>query len=325
MIGPLADDKNSPLGNWRGRAKKNSAVSVLEGLKNKLPETTDLTYHKGVDFVEGGESFMTPLQINTTDDSKIQEAVELAKNKDQVILVVGENAYQSGEGRSQADISLPGLQKQLVKSVFKANPNTIMVLMNGRPMDISWSAEHIPAIVEAWHLGSQAGNAIADVLLGNYNPSGKLPVTFPANSGQEPLYYNHKNTGRPTANNNEVIYSHYTDVKDEPVFPFGFGLSYTTFEYGEISLDKDTFSKDEEIQAEIDVTNTGKRKGEEVVQLYIRDLVASLTRPVKELKNFKKIELNREKLKKLNLLSQRKTSSFIQLTENGKLNRESSN
>ena len=291
LIGPLADDKNSPLGNWRGNAKYNSAVSVLEGLKNKLPETTDLAYHKGVDFVEGGENFMTPLQINTTDDSKIQEAVELAKNKDQVILVVGENAFQSGEGRSQADISLPGLQKQLVKSVYKANPNTIMVLMNGRPMDISWSAEHIPAIVEAWHLGSQAGNAIADVLLGNYNPSGKLPVTFPRDSGEEPLYYNHKNTGRPTANNNEVIYSHYTDVKDGPVFPFGFGLSYTSFKYSEISLDKDSFSKDKKIQVEIDITNTGERKGEEIVQLYIRDLVASLTRPVKELKNFKKINL----------------------------------
>ena len=297
LIGPLADDKNSPLGNWRGSAKENSAVSVLEGLKNKLPETTELTYHKGVDFIEGGENFMTPLQINTTDDSKIQKAVKLAKNKDQVILVVGENAYQSGEGRSQANISLPGLQKQLVKSVYKANPNTIMVLMNGRPMDISWSAEHIPAIVEAWHLGSEAGNAIADVLLGNYNPSGKLPVTFPRNSGQEPLYYNHKNTGRPSANNNEVIYSHYNDVKDEPVFPFGFGLSYTSFEYGEISLPKDTFSKDEKFQIEVDITNTGEIKGEEVVQLYIRDLVASLTRPVKELKNFKKIKLKPKETK----------------------------
>ena len=299
LIGPLADDKNTPLGNWRGRAKKNSAVSVLEGLKNKLPKTTELTYHKGVDFIKGGESFMTPLQINQKDDSKIQEAVEIAKNNDQVILVVGESAFQSGEGRSQADISLPGLQKQLVKSVYQANPNIIMVLMNGRPMDISWSADHIPAILETWHLGSQAGNAIADVLLGNYNPSGKLPVTFPRNSAQEPLYYNHKNTGRPKANANEVIYSHYNDVKDGPLFPFGFGLSYTSFEYGDISLNKDSFFKGGEIIAEINITNTGKRKGEEVVQLYIRDLVASITRPVKELKDFKKIKLNAGETKTL--------------------------
>jgi beta-glucosidase len=292
LIGPLADDKNSPLGNWRARVESNSAVSLLEGLRNKLSSKSKLSYHKGVDFVKGGESFMTPLDINTTDDSKIKEAVALAKQKDLVIMVVGENAYQSGEGRSQSDISLPGLQKKLIKSVYIANPNIIMVLMNGRPMDISWSAEHIPAIIEAWHLGSKAGDAIADVLLGRYNPSGKLPVSFPADSGQEPFYYNHKNTGRPSANENEVIFSHYNDSSSEAVFPFGYGLSYTEYEYDNLRLNKDKFSTGDSIIAKIDVSNTGSRKGEEIVQLYLRDLVASVTRPVLELKGFKKIELS---------------------------------
>jgi beta-glucosidase len=292
LIGPLADDKNSPLGNWRARVESNSAVSLLEGLRNKLSSKSKLSYHKGVDFVKGGESFMTPLDINTTDDSKIKEAVALAKQKDLVIMVVGENAYQSGEGRSQSDISLPGLQKKLIKSVYIANPNIIMVLMNGRPMDISWSAEHIPAIIEAWHLGSKAGDAIADVLLGRYNPSGKLPVSFPADSGQEPFYYNHKNTGRPSANENEVIFSHYNDSSSEAVFPFGYGLSYTEYEYDNLRLNKDKFSTGDSIIAKIDVSNTGSRKGEEIVQLYLRDLVAIVTRPVLELKGFKKIELS---------------------------------
>ena len=310
VIGPLADDKNSPLGNWRARAKEGSAVSVLEGLKAKLPTDTKLTYHKGVDFVKGGESFMTPLDINKTDNSDIKDAMKIAKKNDLVVLVVGENAYQTGEGRSQADIGLPGLQKELVKSISRANPNVVMVLMNGRPMDISWSADHIPSIVEAWHLGSQAGNAIADVLVGNHNPSGKLPVTFPRHSGQEPLYYNHKKTGRPSGNENEVIYSHYNDVEDGPLFPFGHGLSYTSFAYGDILLDKRTFSKGESIRATINIENTGERTGKEVVQLYIRDLVASITRPVKELKAFKKVELEAGETKKVEFNISEKDIAF---------------
>lgn len=291
LIGPLADDKNSPLGNWRARAKDSSAVSVLEGLKSKLPKSIRLSHHEGVGYVLGGERFGSPLQLNTTDDSKISEAVEVAKNSDMVILVVGENAFQSGEGRSQANIGFAGLQQQLIEAIYKANPTTVMVLMNGRPMDISWSASRIPAIVEAWHLGSKAGNAIADVLLGNYNPSGKLTVSFPRSSGQEPFYYNKKNTGRPTGTPYEVVYSHTTDVNDEPLFPFGYGLSYTTYDYSEISLNKDAFLKGGSLTAQINLTNTGKRAGEEVVQMYIRDLVASTTRPILELKGFEKIAL----------------------------------
>ncbi|GGE31772.1 glycosyl hydrolase [Psychroflexus planctonicus] len=291
LIGPLANDKNTPLGNWRGKAIDDSAVSVYEGLKGKLSNSVELSYHEGIDFIKGGESFGSPLKINTTDNSKIEEAVKLAKSKELVVLVVGESAFQSGEGRSQANIGFAGLQNELIEAVYEANPNTIMVLMNGRPMDISWSAKHFPAILEAWHLGSQAGNAIADVLLGNYNPSGKLTVSFPRSSGQEPFYYNHKNTGRPTGSPNEVVFSNTTDVNDEPLFPFGFGLSYTSFDYGEIKLSKNNFNKGEKLTAEIEVTNSGDRFGEEVVQLYIRDLVASRTRPVLELKAFEKVGL----------------------------------
>ena len=315
LIGPLAHDKNSPLGNWRAKAEANSAVSVYEGLKEKLPENVELTYHQGLDFVISGENFGSPLKVNKTDDSKIKEAVALAKSKDQVILVVGENAFHSGEGRSRTDISFPGLQKQLVKAVYEANPNTIMVLMNGRPMDISWSANNIPAIVEAWHLGSQAGYAIADVLVGNHNPSGKLPVSFPQSSGQEPFFYNHKNTGRPNVNPYDVIHSQHNDVPSEAVFPFGHGLSYTTFEYGDIILNQDSFKSGGNIQAKIEVKNTGDRLGEEVVQLYIRDLVASITRPVLELKGFEKISLEPNETKTVSFEISEKTIEFYTINK----------
>ncbi len=315
LIGPLADDKNSPLGNWRARAENNSAVSLYEGLKEKLPKNIDLKYHEGVDYVISGENFATPLKINTTDDSKIKEAVKIAKSQELVILAVGENAFQSGEGRSQTDIGFAGLQLQLIKAVYEANPNTIMVLMNGRPMDISWSAKNIPAIVEAWHLGSQAGYAIADVLLGNYNPSGKLPVSFPQSSGQEPFFYNHKNTGRPNVNPYDIIHSQHNDVPNEAVFPFGHGLSYTTFEYGDMKLNKDSFSKGESITAEIQIKNTGDRVGEEVVQLYIRDLVGSITRPVIELKGFEKIKLQPGEAKTVSFEVNEETIKFYTINK----------
>ncbi|RRO11906.1 beta-glucosidase BglX [Flavobacteriaceae bacterium 14752] len=315
LIGPLANDKNSPLGNWRARAENNSAVSLYEGLKEKLPKNIDLKYHEGVDYVISGENFATPLKINTTDDSKIKEAVKIAKSQELVILAVGENAFQSGEGRSQTDIGFAGLQTRLIKAVYEANPNTIMVLMNGRPMDISWSAKNIPAIVEAWHLGSQAGYAIADVLLGKYNPSGKLPVSFPQSSGQEPFFYNHKNTGRPDVNPYDVIHSQHNDVPNEAVFPFGHGLSYTTFEYGDIQLSQNSFTKGESITAEIQITNTGDRVGEEVVQLYIRDLVGSITRPVLELKDFEKIKLQPGETKTVSFEINEETIKFYTINK----------
>ncbi|MCG9970562.1 beta-glucosidase BglX [Christiangramia crocea] len=290
VIGPLADDTDTPIGNWRAQGEANSAVSVLEGLKNTVPESTQITYSKGISLGEGERSFLMPLKINETDRSGIQDAVEKAKQANLVVMVLGEDAFQSGEGRSQANVGLAGLQMELLKEVQKVNKNIVLVLINGRPLEITWASENIPSIVEAWQLGTESGNAIADVLLGKYNPSGKLPVSFPRAVGQEPLYYNHLNTGRPYSEEH-VTYAHYTDIENGPLYPFGYGLSYTDFEYGKPELSSSSLNTGETVTLSVKLTNTGKVAGKEVVQLYLRDLVASLARPVKELKGFKLVEL----------------------------------
>jgi len=290
LIGPLADDKNSPLGSWRGAAPDNSAVSVLEGLK-KYPKNR-ITYKQGVRLVDGDAGFVTRMNINSTDRTGFKEAIKAAKSNDVVIMVLGEYAFQTGEGRSRTSLDLPGLQQELLEEVYKVNKNIVLVLMNGRPLAITWADENIPVIVEGWHLGTQSGNAIAQVLYGDYNPSGKLPMTFPRNVGQVPIYYNHKSTGRPTAApSNDVFWSHYSDVSNDPLYEFGYGLSYTTFKYDNLKLSKSNFSKNEEMVVSVQLTNTGSRDGEEVVQLYIRDLAGSVTRPVRELKGFEKVAL----------------------------------
>lgn len=290
VIGPLADDKDTPLGNWRGQATENSAVSLLEGLEAALGQSRAITYAKGCVLTDEPWSFMHELSINTADRSMIPEAVRVARQASVVILAVGEDSQQSGEARSQANIGLAGVQNDLVEAVLEANPNTVVVLMNGRPLAVPEIAEKAPAIVEAWHLGSQAGNAIADVLTGAYNPAGKLPVSFPRSAGQCPVYYNYKHSGRRGPNDN-VFWVHYIDEDYSPLWPFGFGLSYTTFEYGDLEISNDKLTREGSITASITITNTGQRAGEEVVQLYIRDLVGSTTRPVKELKGFQKIAL----------------------------------
>ncbi|WP_405294321.1 beta-glucosidase BglX [Algibacter sp. Ld11] len=295
VIGPLANDKDTPLGNWRAKATYNSAVSLLEGIKSAVGKKTIVKYEKGVDLTvpnipEGSNQFSFPLEFNTIDSSGMANAVELAKNSDVVVLAIGENAYQSGEGRSQTNIGFFGLQNQLLEAVYKVNKNIVVVLMNGRPMELQRLSEITPAILECWHLGSQAGYAIADVLFGDYNPSGKLPVSFPYHVGQEPLYYNQKNTGRPS-NAKHVTFSAYRDSPKTALYPFGFGLSYTQFSYTDLKLSQDEMDADGEIKASIKITNTGERMGEEVVQLYIRDVTGSLIRPIKELKGFDKIML----------------------------------
>ena len=290
VIGPLADDKDSPIGNWRAQGEANSAVSLLEGIKNAVGKNVQVTYAKGADLGMGERSFLKPLKINTTDRSGFAEAVEKAKKADVVIMALGEDAFQSGEGRSQVNIDLAGLQQELMEEVYKVNKNLVLVLFNGRPLEITWSAENIPAIVDAWLLGSESGNAIADVLFGKYNPSGKLPVSFPRAVGQEPLFYNQKNTGRP-ANPSDVTYSDYRDVSKTPLYPFGYGLSYTTFGYDDVKLSSPEMTSQESLIVSIAVTNTGTKAGKEVVQLYLRDVVASTTRPMKELKGFKLVEL----------------------------------
>ncbi len=284
VVGALANDKNSPLGSWRIGSDDNSAVSVLESLKEM---NIDFDYEKGADVVVGETNFINEVKVNNTDKSGFGTAVEAAKKAKKIIMVLGEHGFQSGEGRSRAQLGLPGIQQELLEEIYAVNPNIVLVLMNGRPLTIPWADENIPAIVEAWQLGTQSGHAITSVLFGDYNPSGKLPMTFPRSVGQIPIYYNYLPTGRPGPKK-AVFWSHYSDETNEPLYPFGYGLSYTTFEYSNF---KANATNNNQIQVSVTVTNTGKMKGEEVVQLYIRDKVASISRPVKELKGFDKISL----------------------------------
>ncbi|HLF50877.1 beta-glucosidase BglX [Flavobacterium sp.] len=310
LIGALANDKTSPLGSWRIGADDNTAVSVLEGLQ-KYPQN-QLTYTKGADVNIGRTEFMFETKINTTDKSGFEQAIAAAKLADVVVMVLGEHGLQTGEGRSRTNLDLPGVQQELLEAVFKVNKNIVLVLNNGRPLAIPWADENIPAIVEAWHLGTQSGNAIAQVLYGDYNPSGKLPMTFPRNVGQVPIYYNYKNTGRPTMNEPEsVFWSHYGDQKNTPLYPFGYGLSYSKFDYSNLQLSKKSFSKEDQIQVSVMVKNSGKVTGKEVVQMYIRDLVGSITRPVKELKGFEMIELQPGESKKVSFTIDKKTIEFF--------------
>jgi beta-glucosidase len=290
VVGPLAADKDSPLGNWRAQAVTGSAVSLLEGIQASLPPTTRVVHAEGVKLVTGVRNFGARLTYDTTDRSGIPGAVEAARSADVVVAAVGEDAFQSGEGRSQADIGFKGLQEELLKAVFEANRKLVVVVMSGRPLTLGWTAENAPAILEAWLGGSQAGHAIADVLFGDYNPSGKLPVAFPRVVGQLPMTYARKSTGRPGPDPG-VTWSSYTDVPNDPLYPFGFGLSYTTFAYSEPKLSAAEIGRDGSLQVTATVTNTGRRAGVEVVQLYVRDLVGSVTRPIKELKGFQKVEL----------------------------------
>lgn len=290
LIGALAADKTSPLGNWRIAADDNTAVSVLKGMS--AYSNNELIYVKGAEVAVGRTQFMWETKINETDKSGFSEAIQTAKNADVVVMVLGEHGLQSGEGRSRTDIGLPGVQQELLEEVYKVNPNIVLVLNNGRPLALPWAAKHIPAIVEAWHLGTQSGNAIAQVLYGDYNPSGKLPMTFPRHVGQLPIYYNHKNTGRPTMNEPEsVFWSHYIDEKNAPLFAFGHGLSYSKFEYSNLKLSKNSFSGNESIIVQVELKNNSAVEGKEVVQLYVRDMVGSYTRPVKELKGFEMVNL----------------------------------
>lgn len=290
VIGDLADDQDSPLGSWRAQAVTGSAVSLLEGMKNAMEDQSSLTFVQGPVFVINTPQFQQHLKFNETDLTGIDQAVDLAKKSDVVVLALGENCFQTGEGRSQTEIELKGVQQQLLEAVYAVNQNVVVVLMNGRPLVINWMAEHVPAIVEAWHLGSEAGNAIADVLFGDYNPSGKLPVSFPRAVGQCPVYYNHKSTGRPN-DSGSVFWSHYTDQTNEPLFPFGYGLSYTSFDYTDLKLSSSEIKAAEKMKVSVNLKNAGKYEGTEVVQLYVRDLYGSVTRPVKELKGFQQVSL----------------------------------
>jgi beta-glucosidase len=276
LIGPLADSKPNMLGSWTGDGKPDDAVTLLQGLKAKVPQAK-INYAKGSD-------------INSDQTNGFAEAVRAAKESDVIIIAVGESAEMSGEAASRSSLDLPGRQLDLVKAVHATGKPYVVVLMNGRPLTIGWLAESTPAILETWFAGTQGGNAIADVLFGDVNPGGKLPVTFPRNVGQVPLYYNHKNTGRPPDAGNKYT-SKYLDVDWKPLFPFGFGLSYTKFEIANLKLSAARIPANGQLTVSVDVRNTGQRAGDEVVQLYIRDVAASVTRPVKELKGFQRVTL----------------------------------
>ena len=291
LIGPLANDKNSPLGNWRTNSDNNTAVSVLEGMSKY--DGNEIIYEKGANLIlnsDGVVKFSEKIILNQNDKSGFDSARIAAAKSDIAIVVIGEDGFQSGEGRSRSKIDIPGVQLDLLKEISKVNNKIVLVLMNGRPLDLSWADENIPAILETWQLGTQTGNAIAQVLYGDYNPSGKLPMTFPRSVGQIPIYYNHKSTGRPGPKK-VVFWSHFNDIPNTPLYPFGYGLSYTRFKYSNLSIDKKLMNVKQTINVSVLLENIGKLKGREVVQLYIKDKFGSTTRPVKELKGFKLIDL----------------------------------
>ncbi len=275
VIGPLADNQNDLLGSWFCMGDSSNVVTLLNGVKSKVSSSTEIIFAKGCNVKENNKD-------------GFDEAVDAAKKSDVVILTLGEEGGMSGEAESRSSLDLPGVQEELVKEIYKTGKPVVVVLMNGRPLSISWIAENIPAVVEGWFLGVQAGNALADVLFGDYNPGGKLPATFPRTVGQVPIHYNHKNTGRP-ANDSVKWNSKYNDLPLGPLYPFGYGLSYTTFEYDKPVLSSTKINPDDKLKVSVEVRNTGEYDGEEVVQLYIRDMVASVTRPVKELKGFQKV------------------------------------
>ena len=298
VIGSIADDQNTPIGNWRSQAVDDSTVTLLAGIQAKLPANTRVLYNKGVIVSEGDNTFMGKINVNQTDFSGIEEAVATAKRADVVVVAVGETAYMSGEARSMGSIELTKPQQKMLEELNKTGKKIIVVLMNGRPLAIPEVEKNFPAIVEAWHLGTQAGNAIADVLFGDYNPSGKLPMTFPYATGQIPVFYNALNTGRPFVGDGNIYTTQYIDIPNEPVYYFGHGLSYTTFEYGQISH-QEKISVSDTLRIRLEIKNTGSRSGEEVVQLYLKDQVSSISRPVKELKGFKKISLEPGEMKEV--------------------------
>jgi beta-glucosidase len=273
-------------------------VTVLQGLKNKVGAQTKILYAKGCG-------------VNDSSRAGFAEARRLALQADAVILVVGEEASMSGEAASRSNLDLPGVQEEFVQTIAAIGKPTVMVLMNGRPLTISWAAERVPAILETWFLGIQHGNAVADVLFGDANPSGKLPVTFPRAIGQIPIYYNHKNTGRPMTA--EKFTSKYLDVPNKPLYPFGYGLSYTAFEYSNLRLSASMIKMSDSLRVSVTVRNSGTIQGDEIVQLYIQDAFASVTRPVKELKSFRRITLNAGESKTVEFVLQPEQMAFYNL------------
>lgn len=300
VIGPLANTRSNMPGTWSVAARLNDYPSVYEGLKEMMAGKVNITYAKGSNLIsdaayeERATMFGRSLnRDNRTDKEMLDEALKVAANADVIIAALGESSEMSGESSSRTNLDLPDVQRTLLEALLKTGKPVVLTLFTGRPLTLTWEQEHVPAILNVWFGGSEAAYAIGDVLFGDVNPSGKLTMTFPKNVGQIPLFYNHKNTGRPLPEGKwfEKFRSNYLDVDNDPLYPFGYGLSYTNFQYSDITLSAPTMGQDGSVTAMVTVTNTGKYDGAEVVQLYIRDLIGSITRPIKELKGFDKIFL----------------------------------
>lgn len=300
FIGPMVKSKRDNHGFWAVDLKDVDStyiVSQWEGLENKVGKRTKILYAKG---------------CGVEDKSKdgFADALLVASQAEVIILSIGENWNKSGEAKSKSNLHLPGVQEELIKELQKTGKPIVILINAGRPLIFNWTADNMPTIVYTWWLGSEAGNAIADVLFGDFNPSGKLPMTFPRDEGQIPIYYNHFNTGRPSINEDKIYKSAYIDLPNSPKFPFGYGLSYTTFEYSDLKLSKKTIKNSETITVSVSIKNSGSVKGEEVVQLYLRDKVGSVVRPIIELKDFQKISLNRGETKTIQFTIDKQKLSF---------------
>ena len=300
VIGPLANTRSNMPGTWSVAARLNDYPSLYEGLKEMMAGKVSVTYAKGSNLIgdaayeERATLFGRSLnRDNRTDKEMLEEALKVAAGADIIVAALGESSEMSGESSSRTDLNIPDVQRTLLEALLKTGKPVVLTLFTGRPLTLTWEQENVPAILNVWFGGSEAAYAIGDVLFGDVNPSGKLTMTFPKNVGQIPLFYNHKNTGRPLQEGKwfEKFRSNYLDVDNDALYPFGYGLSYTTFRFSDITLNRSSIGMDNELVASVTVTNTGDRAGSEVVQLYIRDLVGSVTRPVKELKGFEKIYL----------------------------------
>lgn len=320
LIGPLADAKENMPGTWSVAAKFDQAISLRAGLEKALGGSAKIVYAKGANidedstFEKNATMFGKTLHRDKRSSVAIRdEAVRIARSADVIVAALGEASEMSGEASSRSNIEIPAIQKELLKALIATGKPVVLVLFTGRPLAIKWEAENVPSILNVWFGGSEAGDAIADVLFGDVNPSGKLTTTFPQNVGQLPMYYSQKNTGRPLQSPwFQKFRSNYLDVSNDPVYPFGYGLSYTSFNYSDITLDKTELigSGSETLNVSVEVSNTGSYDGSEVVQLYIRDLVGSVTRPVKELKAFEKVALKAGEKKTVTFTLSTKDLSF---------------
>jgi beta-glucosidase len=303
VIGPLADAKENMAGTWSVATNMEKSISLLAGIKEVSKNAASILYAKGSNldydaaFEEKATMFGKTLHRDgRTKEELLAEALKTAEKADVIVAALGESAELSGESSSRTNLEIPQAQQDLLAALLKTGKPVVLVLFNGRPLVLNYEKENVPAILDVWFAGSEAGTAIADVLFGDVNPSGKLTTTFPRSVGQVPIYYNQKNTGRPLGNSEgkfEKFKSNYIDERNEPLFPFGFGLSYTSFEYANLKLSNTKMTANQTIKASVELTNTGNYDGKEIVQLYIRDVVGSVTRPVKELKGFQKILLKK--------------------------------